>query len=129
MGAPSNGVSRSPTEPSASDVSVVSVPSTDPKIVPAPVPTLSDAATLPPNAAGGSKTDTPPGSSLPPPVPTTAAGPPEIFNHRPLSSLQLRPEGFVDFLVEKIGFMLARRIETTGSAKGFDRPILIFKKP
>ncbi|KAF6250319.1 Bicoid-interacting protein 3-domain-containing protein [Scenedesmus sp. NREL 46B-D3] len=51
--------------------------------------------------------------------------------------LKLRPEGFLDFLTQRVGFVLVQQLSAVSRAagpgavpvKGFDRPILVLRKP
>jgi 7SK snRNA methylphosphate capping enzyme len=51
--------------------------------------------------------------------------------------LKLRPEGFVEFLTQRVGFDLVQQLSAVSQAagpgavpvKGFDRPILVLRKP
>lgn len=51
--------------------------------------------------------------------------------------LKLRPEGFVGFLTQRVGFELVQQLSAVSQAagpgavpvKGFDRPILVLRKP
>jgi hypothetical protein len=53
-----------------------------------------------------------------------------------LDSLKLRPEGFLAFLTERVGFELVRELSAVSQAagedavpvKGFDRPILVLRR-
>jgi Bicoid-interacting protein 3 (Bin3) len=45
-----------------------------------------------------------------------------------LVRLQLRPEGFVDYLTEQQGFFFVRQLEVLPSTNGFDRPLFLFQK-
>ena len=58
-----------------------------------------------------------------------AAAPPGSFFHR-LDELLLRPPQFADYLCEALGFRVVRRLAgVLGSAAGFDRPLLLLRKP
>ena len=47
----------------------------------------------------------------------------------PLTSLALRPEGFIDRLVTVHGLTFVRRLDVEeGGAPGFDRPLLLFRR-
>lgn len=54
-----------------------------------------------------------------------------------VSQLKLRPEGFCDFLTQRVGFELVQQLSAVSQVagdgavpvKGFDRPILVLRKP
>jgi 7SK snRNA methylphosphate capping enzyme len=45
--------------------------------------------------------------------------------------LELRPDAFPDYLCDTLGFRLVKRmhVDPSSSAKGFDRPMYVFRKP
>ncbi|PRW58460.1 putative RNA methyltransferase At5g51130 [Chlorella sorokiniana] len=58
-----------------------------------------------------------------------AAAPPGSFFHR-LHELQLRPDGFADYLCTQLGFRLLKQFGVQASASaGFDRPMVLLRKP
>jgi hypothetical protein len=48
-----------------------------------------------------------------------------------LDALQLRPEGFVQYLTDALGFVLVRQLRKAGGGggRGFDRPLYLLRKP
>ena len=49
-----------------------------------------------------------------------------------LDELQLRPEGFLQYLTDTLGFIFVRQLRTPskgGGGKGFDRPMYLLRKP
>jgi 7SK snRNA methylphosphate capping enzyme len=54
-----------------------------------------------------------------------------------LDQIRLRPEQFAEYLVQQVGFQLVQRLSAVSEAagaeavsvKGFDRPILVLRKP
>ena len=53
----------------------------------------------------------------------------ELKQH--LDSLQLRPEGFLQYLTDALGFAFVRQLRTpsAGGGRGFDRPLYLLRKP
>ena len=45
-----------------------------------------------------------------------------------LDMLQLRPEGFPDYLEQELGFVLARELHVATSSAGFNRPMYLFQR-
>ncbi|DBA74259.1 TPA: hypothetical protein ACH3X1_011044 [Trebouxia sp. C0004] len=45
-----------------------------------------------------------------------------------LDMLELRPEGFPDYLEQELGFMLARELHVATSSAGFNRPMYLFQR-
>lgn len=45
-----------------------------------------------------------------------------------LDLLQLRPEGFVEYLQQALGFVLVRELHVARSSAGFNRPMYLFQK-
>lgn len=45
-----------------------------------------------------------------------------------LDLLQLRPEGFVEYLEQQLGFVLSRELHVATSSAGFNRPMYLFQK-
>ena len=45
-----------------------------------------------------------------------------------LDLLQLRPEGFVEYLEQELGFVLAQELHVATSSAGFNRPMYLFQK-
>lgn len=65
------------------------------------------------------------------PAPSPSPQPvlPSTYFHR-LGELALRPEALPDLLVDRLGFRLVRRLQPPcDTAAGFDRPMLLFRKP
>lgn len=46
-----------------------------------------------------------------------------------LEQLKLRPEDFLTFLVERVGFLVVASLEVKPSGKGFDRPVYVLQRP
>lgn len=54
-----------------------------------------------------------------------------------VEQLKMRPEGFAEFLTQRVGFELVQQLNAVSQAagadavpvKGFDRPILVLRKP
>lgn len=45
-----------------------------------------------------------------------------------LNLLQLRPEGFVEYLEQELGFVLARELHVATSSAGFNRPMYLLQR-
>jgi hypothetical protein len=45
-----------------------------------------------------------------------------------LDMLELRPEGFPDYLEQELGFILARELHVATSSAGFNRPMYLFQR-
>ena len=45
-----------------------------------------------------------------------------------LDLLQLRPEGFVEYLEQELGFVLARELHVATSSTGFNRPMYLLQR-
>ena len=45
-----------------------------------------------------------------------------------LDLLQLRPEGFVEYLEQELGFTLARELHVAVSSAGFNRPMYLLQR-
>lgn len=45
-----------------------------------------------------------------------------------LDMLELRPEGFPDYLEQELGFILARELYVATSSAGFNRPMYLFQR-
>ena len=51
----------------------------------------------------------------------------EQVKHPP-SSLQLRPDEFVQYLTQTVGFVFLRQLLTPTGTRGFDRPLYLLQK-
>jgi hypothetical protein len=51
----------------------------------------------------------------------------EQLKHPP-ATLQLRPDEFVQYLTQTVGFTLLRQLLTPSGARGFDRPLYLLQK-
>jgi hypothetical protein len=53
----------------------------------------------------------------------------EALPYTDLNAFQLRPQRFREYLEKHLGFELVAERAVDVAAKGFDRPLLVFRKP